>query len=61
MWKGCFLKPAGGTFSIKMIALGTSLVVQWLKCCVPNAGGLHSGAWVRFLVGEVRSHMLQLK
>ena len=25
---------------------GTSLVVQWLKCCIPNAGGLHSGAWV---------------
>ena len=40
---------------------GTSLVVQWLKCCVPNAEGLHSGPWVRFLVGEVRSYLLQLK
>ena len=37
-------------------ALGTSLVVQWLRICVPNAGGLGS------IPGEEnRSHMPQLR
>ena len=35
---------------------GTSLVVQWLRLCTPNAGG--SGS----IPGQgTRSHMLQLK
>ena len=35
---------------------GTSLVVQWLRLCAPNAGGLGS------IPGqENRSHMLQLR
>ena len=32
---------------------GTSLVVQWLRIRLPM-----QGAWVRALVGELRSHML---
>ena len=31
--------------------LGTSLVVQWLRLCTPNAG-----AWDRFLVRELDPH-----
>ena len=34
----------------------TSLVVQWLRLCPPNAGGLGS-----FPGRETRSHMLQLR
>ena len=35
---------------------GTSLVVQWLRLCIPNAGGLGS------IPGQgTRSHMPQLK
>ena len=34
--------------------LGTSLAVQWLRLCASNAG-----AWVQFLVQELRSHMSQ--
>ena len=33
---------------------GTSLVVQWITLHAPNAG-----PWVRSLVRELRSHMLQ--
>ena len=33
---------------------GTSLAVQWLRLCASNAG-----AWVQFLVQELRSHMSQ--
>ena len=33
---------------------GTSLVVQWLRICLPM-----QGTWVRSLVGELRSHMLR--
>ena len=36
--------------------LGTSLVVQWLRLCTPNAGGLGS-----IPGGGTRSHMLQLR
>ena len=31
----------------------SSLVVQWLRLCASN-----EGAWVRSLVGELRSYML---
>ena len=31
---------------------GTSLVVQWLKLCLPK-----QSAWVPSLIGELRSHM----
>ena len=35
-----------------------SLVVQWLRFCPFNAGGMGGGgAWVRSLVRELRSHM----
>ena len=37
-----------------MVIRGTSLVVQWLKLCAPNAGDLGS------IPGQ-GSHMLQLK
>ena len=37
----------------KKVILGTSLVVQWLRLCVSNAG-----VQVQFLVKELRSHML---
>ena len=41
---------------IKTIQFRTSLVVQWLRLCAPNAGGLGS------IPGqENRSHMLQLR
>ena len=33
--------------------MGTSLVVQWLRICLPL-----QGAWFRSLVRELRSHML---
>ena len=37
-------------------SLGTSLVVQWLRLCTPNAGGLGS------IPGQgARSHMQQLR
>ena len=40
----------------KKINLGTSLVVQWLRLCAPNAGGLGS------IPGQgARSHMQQLR
>jgi len=39
---------------IKSLLIGTSLVVQWLRICLPM-----QGIQVRSLVGEPRSHMLQ--
>ena len=37
-------------------SVGTSLVVQWLRLCAPNAGGLG------LIPGQrTRSHMLQLR
>ena len=39
---------------IKSLRTGTSLVVQWLRLCASNAG-----AWVRSLVGELRSCKMQ--
>ena len=38
----------------KVDARGTSLVVQWLRIRLPM-----QGMWVRSLVGELGSHMLQ--
>ena len=35
-------------FDSEKHAVGTSLVVQWLTLCTPNAGG-----WVQFLVREL--------
>ena len=40
----------------KVDAYGTSLVVQWLRCSAPNAGGLGS-----ISAQGTRSHMLQLR
>ena len=42
-------KPTG---TKKNAYLENSLVVQWLKICLPM-----KGVWVRSLVGEVRAHM----
>ena len=39
----------------KNVSIGTSLVVQWLQTCLAMLG---CKAWVQFLVGELRSHML---
>ena len=36
--------------------LGTSLVIQWLRLCLPM-----QRLWVQSLVGELRSHMPQAK
>ena len=40
---------------------GTSLVVQWLRLCAPNAGGLGSilGQGTKFHMLQLRVHMLQ--
>ena len=35
----------------EMSSIGTSLVVQWLRLCLAI-----QGAWVHFLVGEIRAH-----
>ena len=42
---------------------GTSLVVQWLRLCAPNAGGQGSilGKGTRSHMPQLRVHMLQLK
>ena len=41
---------------VKIVAIGTSLVVQWLRLCTANIGGLG------LIPGqETRAHMLQLK
>ena len=54
----------------KINPIGTSLVVQWLRLCAPNAGGLSSipgqgtrshMLQVRVLMQQWRSHMLQLR
>ena len=37
-----------GRFSFQITRQGTSLVVQWLRLLIPNAG-----AWFRFLVREL--------
>ena len=44
-------------------ALGTSLVVQWLRLWAPNAGGPGSipGQGTRSHMPQLRPHMLQLK
>ena len=39
----------------KNLSTGISLVVQWLQTCLEMLG---CKAWVQFLVGELRSHML---
>ena len=43
--------------------LGTSLVVQWLRLCAPNAGGpgLIPGQGTRSHMPQLRVHMPQLK
>ena len=40
--------------NVRIVHLGTSLVVQWLRLYFPR-----QGVWVRSLIGELRSHMLQ--
>ena len=40
--------------SVKMVLLGTSLVIQWLRLPLPM-----QGVWIWSLVGELRSHMSQ--
>ena len=45
------------------MSFGTSLVVQWLRLCVPNAGSLSSipGRGIRSHMLQLRVRMLQLK
>ena len=45
----------------KEFSLGTSLVVQWLRLCAPNAGGLGSipGQGTKFHMLQLRVHMPQ--
>ena len=38
----------------KIMGKGSSLVVQWLRICLPT-----QGTWVQPLIGELRSHMLR--
>ena len=47
----------------KSVLAGTSLVVQWLRLCTPNEGGLGSnpGQGIRSHVLQLRVHMPQLK
>ena len=47
----------------KKKSLGTSLVVQWLRLCTPNAGGLSltPGQGTRSHMLQLTVHMLQLK
>ena len=42
---------------------GTSLVIQWLTICTPNAGGPGSipGQGTRYHMLQLRFHMLKLK
>ena len=48
--------PTKMTITIKIANNGTSLVVQWLRLCAPNAGALGS------IPGQgARSHMQQLR
>ena len=48
--------------AFKMIKLGTSLVVQWLRLRAPNAGGpgLSPGQVTKSRMPQLRAHMLQL-
>ena len=51
-----FIFPDHGEVGLCKRRPGTSLVVQWLRLCAPNAQGLGS------IPGQVtKSHMLQLK
>ena len=55
-WKGPLervaVDQASAQVQFKLGALGTSLVVQWLRICLPM-----QGTRVRSLVWELRSHM----
>ena len=46
-----------------MVPQGTSLVVQWVRLCTSNAGGLglNPGEGTRTYRMQLRVHMLQLK
>ena len=48
---------------LKFQSPGTSLVVQWLRCHAPNAGGpgLILSWGIRFHVSQLRVQMQQLK
>ena len=48
----CFFKFLSKV-DFKTPTLGTSLVVQWLRLCLPM-----QRVWVRSLVRELRSHVL---
>ena len=51
-----FCERTRGTKSLRGVIEGTSLVVQWLELCAPNAEGLG------LIPGQgTRSHMLQLR
>ena len=52
-----------GRRHFKSEQIGTSLVVQWLRLCAPNAGGLVSipGQGTRSHLQQLRVHMPQLK
>ena len=51
-----FICPEKNSEAIFKNTYGTSLVVQWLRLCAPNAGGPGS-----IPVRGTRSHMLQLR
>ena len=55
--RGFLVNPKFGTKNgNKIFIKGTLLVVQWLRLCAPNSGGLGS------IPGQgTRSHMLQLR
>ena len=56
-----YLEHVAGTEPLKAHVLGTSLVVQWLRLCTPNAAGLIPGQGTRSHKLQLRVHMLQLK
>ena len=50
---------------LKVYSLGTSLVVQWVRLCAPNAGGAGVQSLVKELdptcMPQLRVHMWQLR
>ena len=58
----CMTKGPAGLLNYKQKSVRTSLVVQWLRLCAPNAGGSGSipGQGTRSHVLQQRSHMPRL-
>ena len=54
VWENTLWAPRPGQIPLLKMSLGTFLVIQWLRLCTPNAGGLGS------ISGQgTRSHVLQ--